>query len=164
MNPGGVRSDLTFPESAGEGDGVVTFGEAFTFQPFGNTLQTFQMTGAQIVSVLEEQCQPLGSSRPILHLGVSDGVTYDFNTTVAAGDCTSVTVSNVVLNGVALNPAGVYIVTVNSFLADGGDNFSTFATIDPADRLDGGNDLEALVNYLGTFSPVAPPSTDRVNE
>ena len=74
------------------------------------------------------------------------------------------TVSNVVLNGVALNPAGVYIVTVNSFLAEGGDNFSTFATIDPADRLDGGNDLEALVNYLGTFSPVAPPSTDRVNE
>ena len=59
MNPGGVRSDLTYAQSAGEGDGVVTFGEAFTFQPFGNTLFTFPMTGAQIVSVLEEQCQPL---------------------------------------------------------------------------------------------------------
>jgi 5'-nucleotidase len=46
MNPGGVRSDLTYPQSAGEGDGVVTFGEAFTFQPFGNTLFTFPMTGA----------------------------------------------------------------------------------------------------------------------
>ena len=81
-----------------------------------------------------------------------------------AGECTSVTVSNVVLNGVPLNPAGAYIVTVNSFLADGGDNFSTFTEIDPSMRLDGGNDLQALVNYLGTFSPVAPPSTDRVNE
>ncbi|MDH5373854.1 MAG: bifunctional metallophosphatase/5'-nucleotidase, partial [Acidimicrobiia bacterium] len=64
MNPGGVRSDLTYASSPdGEGDGVVTYGEAFTFQPFGNTALTFPMTGAQIVSVLEEQCQPLGSSR-----------------------------------------------------------------------------------------------------
>lgn len=30
--------------------------------------------------------------------------------------------------------------------------------------LDGGNDPEALSNYLGTFSPLAPPSTDRVTE
>ncbi|MDH3260542.1 MAG: bifunctional metallophosphatase/5'-nucleotidase [Acidimicrobiia bacterium] len=165
MNPGGVRSDLTYAQSQTppEGDGVVTFGEAFTFQPFGNTLVTYPMTGAQIVLVLEEQCQPLGSSRPFLHLGVSEGFTYDLSKTIVAGDCTSVTVSNVKLNGVALNPAASYNVTVNNFLADGGDNFTTFATI-TAPRLDGGNDLLALVNYLGTFSPVAPPSTDRVNE
>jgi 5'-nucleotidase len=164
MNPGGVRSDLTYPDSGGEGDGVVTFGEAFTFQPFGNTLKTFPMTGAQIISALEEQCQPAGSSRPFLHLGVSDGFTYDLAKTIVAGDCVSVTVDNVMLNGTALDPAATYIVTVNSFLADGGDNFGTFATIDPALRLDGGNDLQALVNYLAAFSPVAPPSTDRVNE
>ncbi len=163
MNPGGVRSDLTYPQSAGEGDGVVTFGEAFTFQPFGNTLVTFPMTGAQIVSVLEEQCQPTGSSRPFLHLGVSNGFTYDLAKTIVAGNCTSVTVSNVKLNGLGLNSTATYNVTVNNFLADGGDNFTTFGTI-TAPRLDGGNDLQALVNYLGTFSPVAPPSTDRVNE
>ncbi len=165
MNPGGVRSDLTYAQSQTppEGDGVVTFGEAFTFQPFGNTLVTFPMTGAEIVSVLEEQCQPTGSSRPFLHLGVSNGFTYDLSKTIVAGNCTSVTVSNVQLNGVALDPLATYYVTVNNFLADGGDNFTTFATI-TAPRLDGGNDLQALVNYLGTFSPVAPPSTDRVNE
>jgi 5'-nucleotidase len=163
MNPGGVRSDLTYAESAGEGDGVVTFGEAFTFQPFGNTLITFPMTGAQIISVLEEQCQPAGSSRPFLHLGVSEGFTYNLAKTIVAGDCTSVTVSNVQLDGVALDPSATYMVTVNNFLADGGDNFFTFATV-TAPRLDGGNDLQALVNYLGTFSPVSPPSIDRVNE
>ncbi len=163
MNPGGVRSDLTYAQSGTEGDGVVTYGEAFTFQPFGNTLITFPMTGAQIVSVLEEQCQPTGSSRPFLHLGVSIGFTYDLAKTISAGNCTSVSVTNVELNGVALNPAATYNVTVNNFLADGGDNFNTFGTI-TAPRLDGGNDLQALVNYLGTFSPVAPPSTDRVNE
>ena len=163
MNPGGVRSDLVYAQSGIEGNGVVTFGEAFTFQPFGNTLVTYEMTGAEIVSVLEEQCQPIGSSRPFLHLGVSEGFTYDLAKTIDAGNCTSVTISNVMLNGVPLNPTGTYHVTVNSFLADGGDNFATFATI-TAPRLDGGNDLQALINYLGTFSPVSPPSTDRVNE
>jgi 5'-nucleotidase len=163
MNPGGVRSDLKYAQSAGEGDGVVTFGEAFTFQPFGNTLKTFPMTGAEIVSVLEDQCQPAGSSRPFLHLGVSEGFTYDLAKTIVAGQCTSVTISNVKLNGVTLDPVASYTVTVNNFLADGGDNFGTFATI-TAPKLDGGNDLLALINYLGAFSPVAPPPTDRVNE
>ena len=164
MNPGGVRSDLTYLQSATEGDAVVTFGEAFTFQPFGNTLLTFQMSGAQIFAVLEEQCQPLGSSRPFLHLGVSNGFTYDLSKTIVAGDCTSVSVTNVQVNSVDLNPSGTYIVTANNFLADGGDNFATFATVDPSTRLDSGSDLQALVNFLGTFSPVPPPSTDRVNE
>ncbi len=165
MNPGGVRSDLTYLSSQDppEGDGVVTFGEAFTFQPFGNTLITFPMTGAEIISVLQQQCQPAGSSRPFLHLGVSEGFTYDLAKTIVAGTCTSVSISNVKLNGVALDPAAAYEVTVNNFLADGGDNFTTFGTI-TAPRLDGGNDLLALINYLGTFSPVSPPSTGRVNE
>ncbi len=164
MNPGGVRSDLTYAQSGDEGDGVVTFGEAFTFQPFGNTVLTFPMSGAQIISVLEEQCQPDFASRPILHLGVSEGLTYDLSTTVAAGVCTGISVTNVKLNGNAIDPTSTYVVTANSFLADGGDNFTTFAEINPALRLDGGNDLEALSNYLAAFSPVAPPSTDRVNE
>ncbi|MCL1602213.1 MAG: bifunctional metallophosphatase/5'-nucleotidase, partial [Actinomycetia bacterium] len=166
MNPGGVRSDLTYAESQTqpEGDGVVTYGEAFTFQPFGNTIRSFDMSGAQIVSVLEEQCQPPGSSRPFLHLGVSDGFTYDLSTTIAAGDCTGVTIANVMVNGVALDMGAMYVVTANSFLTTGGDNFTTFTEVDPATWIDGGNDLEALSNYLAAFSPVAPPSTDRVNE
>jgi 5'-nucleotidase len=167
MNPGGVRSDLTYAASGDEGDGVVTFGEAFTFQPFGNTLLTFEMTGAQIVSVLEEQCQPAGVDRPFLHLGVSEGFTYDLAKTIedvgGVATCTSVSVTNVQLDGVPLDPTATYDVTANNFLADGGDNFTTFGEV-TSPRLDGGNDLEALINYLGTFGPVAPPTTDRVNE
>jgi 5'-nucleotidase len=164
MNPGGLRANLTYASSpAGEGDGVVTFAEAFAVQPFGNTLITFPMTGAQIISVLEEQCQPAGSSRPFLHLGVPSNFSYDLATTIVGGTCTSITVSNVILNGATLNPGGTYMVTVNNFLADGGDNFDTFETV-AGPRIDGGNDLEAFMNYLGTFSPVSPPSRDRVNE
>jgi 5'-nucleotidase len=164
MNPGGVRTDLTFaPPSGNEGEGVVTFGEAFSFQPFNNTLFTFAMTGAEIRKVLEEQCQPGTASRPFLHLGVSEGFTYDLQKTIEAGVCTSVSVQNMRLNDVPLDDDALYMVTANNFLADGGDNFETFGTI-VGQRLDGGIDLDALTSYLETFSPVAPPSTDRVNE
>ena len=164
MNPGGVRSDLVYEESGTEGDGVVTYGEAFTFQPFNNTLYTFPMTGAQIVSLLEDQCQPADSSRPVLHLGVSEGFTYDLRITQQDGECVGIEIGNVELNGVPIDPAATYMVTANSFLADGGDNFETFTEIDPVDRIIGGQDLEALIAYFEAESPVSPPSTDRVNE
>ena len=164
MNAGGVRSDLTYAPSGTEGVGVVTYGEAFTFQPFGNTLVTIPMTGAQVLSVLNEQCQPAGSSRPFLSLGSSAGFTYTLSRTIVNGTCTAVSVTDVKLNGKALDPAATYRVTVSTFLADGGDNFTTFKQVPVSERLDGGNDLQAFTDYLGTFSPVAPPSTDRVTE
>ena len=165
MNPGGIRADLRFAQSVGEGDGVVTYGEAFNVQPFGNLLTTIPMTGAQIVDVLEEQCQPAGTSRPFLHLGVSEGFTYDLQRTITSGTCTGVTVSNVRLDGVLLDPAGTYQVTVNNFLVDGGDNFGTFADVDPSLRVGAGIDLDALIGYLGSdVAPIAPPGTNRVNE
>ncbi|MDW3216414.1 MAG: bifunctional metallophosphatase/5'-nucleotidase [Ilumatobacteraceae bacterium] len=165
MNPGGLRSDLEFDESdAGEGDGVVTYGEAFTFQPFNNTLFTLPMTGEQIVSVLEEQCQPGDSSRPVLHLGVSDGFTYTLDITQQDGVCIDVEVTDVQLDGVDIEPATEYLVTVNIFLADGGDNFGTFAEVAPTDRIPGPQDIDALVDYFEAESPIDPPSTDRVDE
>ena len=185
MNPGGLRSDLTFASSsAGEGDGVVTYGEAFTFQPFGNLLSTIPMTGEQIQRALEQQCQPVGSSRPVLHLGVSSGFTYDvvFELTeqttyeedpanpgqlkVKSVDrnCVDVTVSNMMLDNVAIDLAATYQVTVNNFLVDGGDRFFAFAEVDPSLRVGGGDDLTALIDYFGVYSPVAPPGTDRANE
>ena len=59
------------------------------------------------------------SSRPILHLGVSDGFTYDLATTIDGGDCTSVTVSNMMLGVNPIVAGTIYMVTVNGFLADG---------------------------------------------
>ena len=165
MNPGGIRSDLIYASSpAGEGDGVVTYEEAFNVQPFSNILMTIPMTGEQIVSVLEEQCQPASASRPFLHLGVSEGLTYDLSKTIVGGTCTGITVSNVELNGVPLDPTTTYSVTVNNFLVDGGDNFVTFREVNPALRVGGGIDLDELVNYLGSEGPIAPPGTDRANE
>jgi 5'-nucleotidase len=165
MNPGGIRSDLIYAKSGTEAvDGIVTYAEAFTFQPFSNILMTIPMTGAQIEAVLRQQCQPAGVSRPFLHLGVSTGFTYDLSKTIVGNTCTSISVTNVKLNGVPLNAAATYYVTINSFLADGGDNFTAFRQVDPALRVGGGIDLDELVNYFASESPVAPPGTNRVNE
>lgn len=177
MNPGGIRSDLVYAKSGTEAvDGIVTYAEAFTFQPFSNILMTIPMTGAQVEAVLREQCQPAGSSRPFLHLGVSNGFTYDLSktfglvdhdnnpTTAPVNSCTSISVTNIMLNGVPLDPAATYYVTVNNFLADGGDNFTTFRQVDPALRIGGGIDLDELNRYLSSEGPIDPPGTDRVNE
>jgi len=164
MNPGGVRSDLVYAQSGTEGDGNVTFGEAFTFQPFNNGLEVLTMTGAQIVAVLEEQCQPIEEpgDRAFLHLGVSEGFSYDLEKDFAVdGSCTAI-ISNVQLNGELLDMAADYLVAVNSFLADGGDNFTTFS--EASARVTWGLDLDALTTYLEENSPVSPPATDRVNE
>ena len=178
MNPGGLRNDLLFPSSpVGEGDGVVTYGEAFNVQPFGNLLTTIPMTGAQIKGVLEEQCQPVGSSRPFLHMGVSAGVTYDLTKTFAEvlnprtpdpNDlilaCTSITVANLELNDVPIEDGTTYLVTANNFLIDGGDNFVTFREVPASSRVGAGIDLDALIAYLGEEGPISPPGTNRVNE
>ena len=58
MNPGGVRAPLTYAAKGSEGDGVVTYAEGFTVQPFSNTVNLQNFTGAQLVQILKEQVKP----------------------------------------------------------------------------------------------------------
>ena len=147
-----------------EGDGVVTLAERSPSSRSATPLVTYPMTGAQMVSALQQQASCSDrAARSCTWVCRRASPISILAKTIVSGNCTSVTVSNVQLNGVALNPAATYNVTVNNFLADGGDNFTTFGTI-TTPRSDGGSDLQALVNYFGAFSPVAPPGTDRVNE
>jgi 5'-nucleotidase len=156
MNPGGIRDDLIFAEiSGGELGGEVTFGEAFSVQPFGNSLITMTLTGAQIDELLEQQW--VGQSSPRF-LQVSDGFTYTWDASLADAD--KVIASSIKIGGVAVVPGNDYRITVNSFLADGGDNFSVL--VDGTARLGGEVDLDALVTYFGANSPVDPGPQDRI--
>jgi 5'-nucleotidase len=160
MNPGGVRADLVHAGSgAGEGDGNVTYGEAFTVQPFGNLLVSLTLTGAQIDTLLEQQwvTQTDGSVR-FLHLGVSNGFTYTRSLSAPVGS--KVDAASIELGGVTIDPAATYRVTVNSFLADGGDGFTVLK--EGTDRLGGGVDLDAFTAYLAAKSPVSGPAPTRV--
>ncbi|WP_170108414.1 ExeM/NucH family extracellular endonuclease [Actinophytocola xinjiangensis] len=151
MNPGGLRADLTHAP-----DGVVTYAEAFSVQPFANDVVTASYTGAQLKQVLEEQWQPAGASRPKLHLGVSKGFAYTYLPDNPAGE----RITSMTLNGESIDPAATYRVTVNSFLASGGDNFFTLA--EGTDRATtGDNDLTMLTAYLAANSPVTADPESR---
>lgn len=154
MNPGGVRADLTYATSpVGEGDGVVTYGETFTVQPFGNILQTLTYTGAQIDAVLEQQWLEGGPTRI---LQPSSTLRYTATLANPIGD----RVSNITIDGTPVDPAATYRVTVNNFLSGGGDSFSVLTQ--GTDVTGGPIDLDAFTAYLAANSPLAPPATDRI--
>ncbi len=161
MNPGGIRADLTYAGSAaGEGDGNVTYGEAFTVQPFGNSLVTMTLTGTQIEILLEQQFAGCGTQTANRVLQVSTGFTYAWS--ASGGICDKVDPASIQLNGVTIDPAANYRVTVNSFLADGGDNFAVL--VQGTDRLGGDVDLDALEKYFIAFSPIAPGPQNRITQ
>jgi 5'-nucleotidase len=145
MNPGGLRADML---GVASGDPTlypsdITFAQAASVQPFANTLVTMDLTGAQIKQVLEEQWQPAGSSRPFLRLGTSTGFAYSYDPLALAGS----RILDMRLDGNPIADDDVVKVVVNSFLAAGGDNFTTLA--DGANAADSGRiDLTAQVDYL----------------
>jgi len=151
MNKGGVRDEIDFAPSGAEAAGAVTFGEAFAVQPFGNSLVTMTLTGDQIDILLEQQFQGAVSK-----LDVSEGFTYSLSASAVPGS----KVSAIAINGVAVDPAASYRVTVNSFLADGGDNYPVL--VQGTDRLGGDVDLDALVAYFAANETVTPGPQDRV--
>lgn len=158
MNAGGARADLTFAQSTGgEPPGQVTYAESFAVQPFSNVLITLDLSGAKLKESLE-QMYVATRGRPTLFQGVSAGLTFDWSASALQGS----KVSNVKLNGVPIDPAATYKVTVNNFLADGGDGFAAFTA--GTNRVGGGDDLVALNDYLTANSPVAPAPTNRINE
>ena len=146
-NPGGIRADLPFAP-----DGVVTYGEAFTVQPFGNIMQTVTLTGAQLKDVLEQQWQPGGARI----LQVSSTLHYSWSRAAPDG----ARVADLRIDGARVDPAATYRVSVNNFLAAGGDGFTGFTA---GTEVTGGPvDLDALLAYLSATPGVAPPPADRI--
>ncbi|MGW4881513.1 bifunctional metallophosphatase/5'-nucleotidase [Streptomyces sp. NPDC004262] len=161
MNPGGVRAGLTYAAQGSEGDGVVTYAEGFTVQPFANTVNLQDFTGAQVVQVLKEQVSGANEAAPKILLP-SSGLTYTLDLTKTGAD--RVVTGSVKLNGTAIDPAATYRVATNSFLAGGGDGFTTLGQ--GTGDVVGTDDLTALADYLTANSsataPLAPPAADRI--
>lgn len=162
INPGGVRADLTF-----SGGGSVSYGDLLTVAPFGNTLVTLDLTGAQLLRLLEQQWEvPNATAKTgingggrMLQLSKGLAYTWDFAKPLgaAAGAGNRIVGGSLKLNGVAIDPVKTYKVTTNSFLADGGDNFTVMAT--GRNRVNSGViDIDAFVGYVRANSPLSPPS------
>ncbi|MEV8589545.1 bifunctional metallophosphatase/5'-nucleotidase [Streptomyces sp. NPDC051180] len=161
MNPGGIRSDLVYAASGSEGNGVVTYGESFTVQPFTNMMNVVDLTGANLITALKQQVS--GSNlNSIKILQVSKGLTYTLDMTKAGAD--RVVDGTVRLNGEAIDPSKTYRVAMNEFLAGGGDGFAALAT--GTNKLVGASDLDVFNAYLAANSsaaaPLAVPAANRI--
>jgi 5'-nucleotidase len=176
MNAGGVRNpgfvNPTTPAPPNPYPYNLTYGDAFTTQPFGNSLVTMTLTAQQIRTVLEQQFNGCLGQTAQRIMQISNGLKYTWK---ASGTCgtritdvsftpTDVTVNppvvtgpvdNIVIAGVVQNPSKTYRVTVNNFMATGGDGFTTF--VGGLSQLGGAQDIDALVAYLAAFKAPAVP-------
>jgi 5'-nucleotidase len=165
MNSGGIRANLTYAGgTAGEGDGNVTYGESFTVQPFGNSLVVKTLTGQQLYDLLNQQWGSNQFADGGRTLQISQGFTYQhsFQPNVSPLGQNYVCDGSVMLNGQPIEKAASYRVTMNSFLATGGDNYTVFNL--GTDQLGGDVDLDAMEAYFGAHSPVAPGPQDRIQQ
>jgi 5'-nucleotidase len=169
MNPGGVRSNFLFPASGSEGDGVVTYEEAFTVQPFNNIVATQTYTGAQFLDVLKDQWCDGNSSPTVLLPSKSIHYTYDLSTAadILGKPCAGAPnpVSDVTINGTPVTSAGSYRITTNNFLADGGDLFPSLTKGTNRTTLSD-FDIDSLVRYMQpslSGAPIGPPALDRID-
>lgn len=157
MNPGGIRTDLSFANSpGGELPGEVTYGEVFAVQPFNNLVTTVSLTGAQLKEVLEQQRFPGTTSSPLI-LQVSTGFAFSYAGTQPVGS----RITAMTLNAVPIDPATSYRVTVNDFLANGGDSFTKLRLYGTDRVYAPGFDVDALAEYLDP-GPVGPGPQNRI--
>lgn len=173
INPGGVRSPgFAVPAGAVASHGV-SYATAFAVQPFGNSLVTMTLTAQQIKDLLEQQFAGCRGQTAQRIMQVSNGLKYAWS--ASAAPCARITsvvftptdVTRVppvatgapqviVANGVVVDPGRTYRVTVNSFMASGGDGFTVL--LGGTHMLGGAQDIDALVGYLsgGYKAPRAP--------
>lgn len=163
-NPGGVRSDLLFTTA----NGVVTYGDLLTVAPFSNDLVTVDLTGAQIIRLLEQQWEILNCTAKTggingcgRMLQPSAQLTYTWDASqasnAAAGQGARLVAGSVKIGGVALDVAKTYRIATNSFLGQGGDNF-TVMQAGTNYLATGYKDIDAFVSYMKANPRLAPPT------
>lgn len=170
MNAGGVRSPGFVKPAAATYPYALTYADAFTVQPFGNSLVTMTLSALQLKDLLEQQFNGCKGQTANRIMQISNGLKYSWS--AAAPACakiqnvtltpTDVTVyppvatgaaDHIVINGVVQNPAKTYRVTVNNFMATGGDGFTTL--LGGGNVQGGAQDIDALIAYLAGYKAPA---------
>ncbi|UPK33598.1 bifunctional metallophosphatase/5'-nucleotidase [Bradyrhizobium sp. 186] len=149
-NPGGIRTDIVPKEN-----GKVSFGELFASQPFRNRLVAMTLTGSQLRDMLEQQW--LDPKRPRI-LQVSNGFSYTWDASKPLGE--RVMIEKMTLNGKPIEPASGYRITLNDYLAVGGDGF-TVAKQGTSPQY-GGYDADALFAFFKAYGPIGPLPPTRI--
>lgn len=149
-NPGGIRTDIVPKEN-----GAITFGDVFASQPFRNRLVTMTLTGSQLKDMLEQQW--LDPKRPRI-LQVSNGFSYTWDAAKPFGE--RVMADKMTLNGRPIEAGSGYRVTLNDYLAVGGDGFAV-AKQGTSPQY-GGYDADALFAFFRAHGPIGPLPPTRI--
>ncbi|MCW3480889.1 bifunctional metallophosphatase/5'-nucleotidase [Neisseriaceae bacterium JH1-16] len=153
MNPGGIRADI----KPSINDGSVTYNQLFTTQPFNNLLVTLTLSGTELAQLLEQQWT--ATSTRVMQ--VSSTLRYSYSASAPVGS--KVLPGSITINGVQVVPAQDYRLTVNNFMADGGDGLSVLKQ--GRNRVVGIADVDALDAYFKGYtsaSKLAVPSIGRI--
>ncbi len=150
MNNSGIRTAI-IPTA----DGTVTFGDIYTVQPFGNTLVTKSFTGTQLMALLEQQFDDDGF---VQTFSPSEGFSLSYDMRRPIGQ----RVVSATLDGKPIDPVATYRVTMNSFLAAGGDSYTMFTQ--GTDSVIGPVDLDAFEAWIAGKDVRELPPTGRVTQ
>ncbi len=162
QNGGGIRADID--------EGEVTLGEVLNVLPFGNLISTFELSGADVMAVLENSVSRVevdADNNPIVD-GASGrfmqvaGLRYSYDATQEAGS--RVLSAEVMQDGeyVAVDAEAIYSVATNDFIRAGGDGFAmlTENAINPYDQ---GRPLDQVVaDYIAANSPISVMMEGRI--
>jgi 5'-nucleotidase len=156
-NGGGIRSDLSSSLT-------VSFGQLFNVMPFNNNLVSMDLTGQELLRLLEQQWetpQPKGGRI----MPVSNGFSYTWDASqpegAAPGKGQRVLVESMKLNGEPIDMNRSYRITVNNFMASGGDNYTVLRQ--GRNRQDGEIDSVVTKLYFRVKGLVVPPALDRIS-
>lgn len=162
MNGGGIRANM----EAGD----ITLGDVLTVQPFGNTIATLSLTGADVIAALENGVSRITvENGQVVRQGANgrfpqvSGIRYSYDPTQEAGNrIISVEVQAEDGSFSPIDPAAVYTVATNNFARQGGDGYTVFLenAIDPYDF--GRVDYESLAEYLAANSPITAQVEGRI--
>jgi 5'-nucleotidase / UDP-sugar diphosphatase len=155
QNGGGIRATI----DAGE----ITYGDVLTTLPFGNTLATIKLTGAEIKEALEHSVSVAPKENGgFLHVS---GMKFTYDSTKASGSrVVSMEVKNADGTFTAIDPAQEYVIATNAFTAKGGDGFTVFKNAYEQGRVTdlGASDWENLRDYVAELVNVNPKIEGRI--
>jgi 5'-nucleotidase len=146
INTGGARTDL-IPRA----DGNVTYGDIFALEPFGNSLVVSTLSGAQLKALLEQQFEVRDGKAGLRSSTLVPSSNFHFAFDLSRSEGSRI--AAMTLDGKPIDPNRRYRVTVNNFLASGGDGYSVLTQ--GIDAFDAGLDLDALEAWLAT-NPAVP--------
>ncbi len=157
LNAGSLRASIP----AGE----VSWGSVLEVLPFGNTIATFELSGADVWKALENGVSRADNpdNEGTGRFPQVSGLRFTWNPNLPAGSrVTAVEVQQADGSYAPLDVNATYNVASNAFMRGGGDGYDVFAN-DAVNAYDFGPTLsDSVADYITKNSPVAPQLEGRI--